>query len=242
MDGSIVKDVVDEMKEEIKSEMTEHFEKKFDEMSKKVEKKHKDQVDRLKRDMDKLMMDNETLRENLATKQKTIKNMQDTVNRSETIAKDAQKKANYNEQYSRKNNVKIHGIKEADNENTLETVKKELLKTAKVKLEDSEVIAVHRLPVRDDQITPILLKVKNSDIKARIMRTRPTFKKAGKRLSDDVTKINSELIQKLNDHEGIEQAWYMYFNGSVFAKTEGPKGRRMKFDIHDDIAEKIKKK
>ena len=71
------------------------------------------------------------------------------------------------------------------------------------------------------------------------MRQRPVVKETGYRLSDDVTKQTSDLIQRLNDTEGIYQAWF--FNGSVYALTS-ENGRRLKFDIHDDIYAKLKEK
>ena len=110
---------------------------------------------------------------------------------------------------------------------------------AKVKLEDSEIVALHRVPCKKGIPRPILVKVQNTEVKARIMRQRPVVKKADKgyRLADDVTRLNSDLIQCLNDHEGVYQAWY--WNGSVYA-SKSAKGRRINFDIHDDIDDKLK--
>ena len=51
------------------------------------------------------------------------------------------------------------------------------------------------------------------------------------RLVDDVTKLNTELINRLSSHERIESAWY--FNGSVYGKTT--EGKRLKFDIYSNI-------
>ena len=71
------------------------------------------------------------------------------------------------------------------------------------------------------------------------MRQRPVVRNAEKgiRLADDVTKSNSDLIQRLNDMDGIYQAWY--FNASVYAKAS-ENGHRIKFDIYDDVEEKLK--
>lgn len=44
------------------------------------------------------------------------------------------------------------------------------------------------------------------------------------------------LIKRLSEHQGVESAWY--FNGSVYAKVGD---KRMKFDITDDIDNKVKK-
>ena len=64
------------------------------------------------------------------------------------------------------------------------------------------------------------------------------MKSAGHRLVDDVTKLNTELIHRLTEHPAIEVAWY--FNGSVYGKTIV--GKRIKFDLHDNIDNAIKTK
>lgn len=82
------------------------------------------------------------------------------------------------------------------------------------------------------------MKMKNNDRKAHIMRHRSSVKNApGKiRIGDDVTKENSELIKRLIDTEGVTSAWF--FNGSVYGTV---KGKRVKFDILDDIEYKVSK-
>ena len=62
------------------------------------------------------------------------------------------------------------------------------------------------------------------------------MKSAGHPFVDDVTKLNSLLIHRLLEHSSIEQAWY--YNGAVYGKTLT--GRKLKFDIHDDICSVIK--
>ena len=119
-----------------------------------------------------------------------------------------------------------------------------LKSVAKVDLKEDEIVAVHRIPGKGDD-RPILLKVKNSEIKARIMRARPVFKKSkkGYRLADDVTQLNSKLIDTLNKHPLIDQAWY--FNSSVYGKPVDCE-TRIRFDLCDSddvsIARKVKKR
>lgn len=69
------------------------------------------------------------------------------------------------------------------------------------------------------------------------MRATVKSKGGGSRLADDVTKSNAELITNLLKFEGIiESAWY--FNGAVYGKD---KEKRIRFDICDDIEEKLGK-
>ena len=59
------------------------------------------------------------------------------------------------------------------------------------------------------------------------MRNRTAFRASTQyaRLSDDVTKDNSDLLQKLVKHPAIESVWY--FNCRVYAKLK-EKGEKRK--------------
>ena len=63
------------------------------------------------------------------------------------------------------------------------------------------------------------------------------MKTAGFRLVDDVTKLNTDLINRVSLHENIDSAWF--FNGSVYGKTT--EGKRHKFDIYSNIGKVIRK-
>ena len=207
-----------------------------------IEQKHKDEVYQLKEQIAGLNLDNETLREKLAERAKEMREMKEVVKVTRDAAVDAQTRSNYNEQYSRKTNIKFFGVNEGAREKTSEIVINMLKSVAKVDLKEDGIVAVHRIPGKGDD-RPILLKVKNSEIKARIMRARPVFKKSknGYRLADDVTQLNSKLIDTLNKHPLIDQAWY--FNGSVYGKPVDCE-TRIKFDLCDmddvSIARKVK--
>ncbi|KAK3098652.1 hypothetical protein FSP39_021614 [Pinctada imbricata] len=132
----------------------------------------------------------------------------------------------------------VCGVKEEVNENTLAVVQSVLKDKAGVNIEKEDVIAVHRIPTKHrDQPQPILLKVKNSEIKSKIMRKRSDVKKAGGsiKLVDDVTERNTTLINSLLRHEQIEAAFY--YNGSVYGISEG---KRYTFNIEDDITSKLR--
>ena len=149
------------------------------------------------------------------------------------VSEEAITKANYNEQYSRKNNVKILDIKElpSENEESLTRTVTDTLNTQGIILKPEDIIAIHRIPTKKGNVRPILLKLKNNTAKANIMRKRKEMKTAGHRLVDDVTKQNHGLINRLYLHPDIESAWF--FNGSVYGQTV--RNERVRFDIYDNI-------
>ena len=112
-----------------------------------------------------------------------------------------------------------------------------LLQRQNITISPEEVIAIHRIPGKRGTIKPVLIKFRNNSDKTRIMRSRAGMKALGHRLVDDVTRQNTILISKLYDNPQIESAWY--FNGSVYGKTTA--GKRLKFDIQDDIDTVISK-
>ena len=189
-------------------------------------KKWKEEVDMLREENDQLKLKIIDMKKDNQTFQKT--------------ANLALEKSNYNEQYSRKNNIKIMNVREeaGETETTLLHKVSDLLGQQEVTLSPNQVVAVHRIPGRPGGPKPILMKVTNTTVKSTIMRKRKAMKSAGHRLVDDVTKLNTELIHRLTEHPAIEVAWY--FNGSVYGKTTV--GKRIKFDLHDNIDNAIKTK
>ncbi|XP_062604976.1 uncharacterized protein LOC134266766 [Saccostrea cucullata] len=196
-------------------------------------------IDNLTKDVDRLTMENETLKEKLSETNKNNRELKKEMDQLNDLATFATVKANYNEQYSRKNNIKVYGVQETEDEDIIEVVKSVLKEKGDVEVNECDIVACHRIPgSKGKGPKPILMKMTNNDKKAHIMRKRSKVKAApgNIRLGDDVTKENGELIARLLDCEGVSSAWY--FNGSVYGEV---KKKRVKFDILDDIAHKVNK-
>ena len=100
-----------------------------------------------------------------------------------------------------------------------------------VGLAKEEILAIHRIPSKNQTVKPVILKTVNNGVKSRVMRKRQEMKAAGYRLADDVTRLNSELINRLNNNDQIHSSWF--FNGNVFARTNS--GKKIKFELFDNI-------
>ena len=133
--------------------------------------------------------------------------------------------SNYNQQYSRKFNIKIMNYPEKKDEKIRDIVKDKL----NVKVDPSEIQAIHRIPGKISEARPVIVKLVNSEVKYRIMRAKKNLpKKETVRLVDDVTKHNMGLKTRLRNCKELESAWY--FNCSLYGKT------------FDDINNKIAKR
>lgn len=150
---------------------------------------------------------------------KDVKEISDRLREAENKTKDALRMANHNEQYSRKNNFKIMDVLEEGSESEEKLTEKvcNILKSQNVEVDKQEILAIHRIPTSQGLVRPTLVKLKNNNVKSRVMRKRKELKQAGHKLVDDVTKLNAGLINRLYQNEAIESAWF--FNGAVFAQT-----------------------
>ena len=78
--------------------------------------------------------------------------------------------ANFNEQYSRKNNIKIMNWEEGDNDKDLRKgLIKKLNKNAKVVVKSEEIVAIHRIPGKAGETRPVFVKFANGECKVRVM-------------------------------------------------------------------------
>ena len=132
------------------------------------------------------------MQETIGDKNAKIRELEKRVMENEIDTKKAVNRSNHNEQYSRKTNFKILGVEEEDQENTQTTMKNTVSSLAGVKLSDDEIMACHRIPGQSGKARPILVKLRNAEVKSRVMRTRSIVKKKGQakgiRFVDDVTR------------------------------------------------------
>ncbi|KAK3102633.1 hypothetical protein FSP39_013790 [Pinctada imbricata] len=230
---AIVRRIIKKSDEERQKIISDEVEKKYA----LLKEDHDKTVDKLRRDADKAYSDIEVLREKLVDSKKEIRELTQRVIDSEEKAGIAYSKSNRNEQYSRKTNFKLYGVKESKGEDTEKIVIETIDKKADLKVDRNEILAVHRIPGKPGKERPILVKMRNSACKTKVMRKRSVLKRqgGGVTLADDVTDLNAKLINRLSRHSDIEAAWY--FNGFVYGQY---KGNRIRFDILDSIDEKLR--
>ena len=203
MNRDEIKDFISETVESVMKSITTNIQKLI---SEKVEEKTKEKKD-LEERMKSLEYEKDCLKDRLAKAENSLLAQKDRLAECEKIALASAQRSNYNEQYSRENNVKILNIPEraSETEQTLtEQVCTILLSKGNVDLDTDNIIAIHRIPGMTGSPQPVLLKLKNNSVKSSIMKQRKTMKEAGFRLVDDVTKLNTGLIGRLLIHPKID--------------------------------------
>ena len=201
----------------------------------KVDEKTKD----FKQKIGVLEEDNQSLRREIKALTSAIKKQDVKIEECDSRSKTAQSKSNQNEQYSRKNNVKIMDLKESGTESESDLISEVFTLFGKkgVTIDQSQIQAIHRIPGKVGHPKPVLIKFANNSQKTKVMVHRSAFKAMGNRLVDDVTKDNAELIKRLTEHPSITQAWY--FNGYVYGKTINDKRYKL-FEMHDKVEDVLK--
>ncbi|XP_062566342.1 uncharacterized protein MCAP_0864-like [Saccostrea cucullata] len=217
-------------------------EKLFSRYQEKFEKKLNDEVVKLREENEKLHQENKDLQKEIREHEEVLNDLHNRTEENEWMTRSAISKANFNEQYSRKNNLKIHGLPEKKGEEPLQVVN-EVLEEVGEQIKEDDVLAIHRIPGKKDQHRPIIIKLKTVEAKVKVMKKRSDIKElelqndVKVKVTDDVTQENAALITRLLQDHRISAAWY--FNGHIYGECGK---RRIKFDLYDDIDKKIRKR
>ena len=124
--------------------------------------------------------------------------------------------SNYNEQYSRKNNIKVFNFPRREKQNLRQDFINLVKGDLNVTLEERDVVAIHRLPAEHEP-SPLIVRLFSSDVKRSVMRVRKELKGRVK-FVDDVTQMNMELIKRRERSQRFDQVWY--FNCGIYGRMD----------------------
>ena len=139
-------------------------------------------------------------------------------------------------QYSRRESVRISGIPETEGENTNDIVKK-LAADIGVPLTQNDISVSHRLPGRPGTAKPIIVKFVRRDTKTTLMKSKRRLRdidRKGVFLNDDLTPFRAKLTRVLRNDPTIGNVWTI--DGRIFCITT-ENGREMKKTVEspDDL-------
>ncbi|VDI10547.1 Hypothetical predicted protein [Mytilus galloprovincialis] len=215
-----VTSLLTQMKKEMKKELKKEMMVEIQTNQEKVEQHFTSEVSRLSARIDSVEFDNENILEKNASLQKENRLLKEEIENTGRRATDAMQLSNWNEQYSRKKNVKIFYFPEKRGGGKL-----------------PQIVAAHRIPGKPGKPRPILVKFLRMESKIALLRNRKLInEKLEVRISDDVTRLNQGLLNRLYLHEDVTSAWY--FNGHIYGTDNN--GERHRFDIYDNIRQKLK--
>ena len=151
------------------------------------------------------------LNEKIRKKDKVIQELEERVVDSERRSIDALKLANYNEQYSRKHNICMLNFPEKRGESLRTDFVDLVRKDLKVDTEPDDIQAIHRIPGKKGKVKPVIVKVRNMDIKIKIMRQKKKLNNEVK-FHDDITQRNLGLMARMKKYTELENVWFCNCN------------------------------
>ncbi|PIK54717.1 hypothetical protein BSL78_08363 [Apostichopus japonicus] len=196
----------------------------FNAIQKKVETIH-DLLDKMEsRCYDLEQKVDETLKENIGLKQK-ISQMGEAQQRIQNSMNDM-------EQYSRRNNVRIFGIKENEGENICEMIKSFAEEKLSITLEDEVIDRCHRVGRNYPGTShrPILVKFTSYQHKQKLIKARRKLKATGIVIKEDLTQENAKLLHLTQKKEKVKNCWTI--DGRIIALVKTSDQQETKININ----------
>ena len=121
-----------------------------------------------------------------------------------------------NEQYSRKNNIRIYGLEENPNENLQEKIIGLAKEELGVEIKDEEIEIAHRIgQTRRSQSKPraVIIKFLSNKSKMQLLSKRKLLKGKSIAVMEDMASDLAKRLKKLKDKSSVEKAWFV--NGKI---------------------------
>jgi len=206
--------VVDRVKREITTEMTEKMDKL------------ESRIFELEIKNDDLYKENENLREQIQGSREYIEDVDYGVHM-------ALKKTNDLEQYTRKSSVRIFGLEDEKNEEiaiTIAKVNNLLNDKLHMDTKESDINIAHRLgPYTNKKCRPVIVRFMSRQHKIETIKKRKALAKSRYVIKEDLTKENENLVYELQNSDNVEAAWSN--EGKIFVKIQ-PSGAIIRI-FHD---------
>ena len=152
-----------------------------------------------------------------------IGSVQDEIQSIRLQANKSMNMSNDNEQYSRRNNLRIRGLVPDNGADMVSTVLSFLNDKLDINdLTPIDIVAAHPLPPlkpKDGRNTPpipvMLLKLRNRQIRDGIIMKRKKLKGTAYSIDEDLTALNIQLMTRLRNSDRVSQTWS--WNGKIYA-------------------------
>ncbi|CAG2239657.1 unnamed protein product [Mytilus edulis] len=211
----IFKSLSENLKKQIKKEIMSEVKSEVE----KLKTNYDSKISHLHDKLNTIEFENGNLLEKNASLHSDLRKMREVVDENNKKATESVRLGNWNEQYSRKKNVKIYHLPENRNEDLPHSLLNELKNQVKLDINPSEVVAMHRIPGKEGNPRPVLIKFLRMDTKISLLRKKKAINEALKvRIGDDITKLNQGLLNRLYQHDNVISSWY--FNGHVYGSDE----------------------
>ena len=141
---------------------------------------------------------------------------------------------NKQEQYSRRNCVRVYGVKESPKENTDALICQIAKENLSVDLEPKHIDRSHRVGRQREPVKsagpvkprPIIVKLTSYKYRQLLITNRRSLKNTGMGIQEDLTDINSKLLAEARHHVKVDAAWSS--DGRIFVIPRTSSTRKQK--------------
>lgn len=184
-------------------------------------------------EIDKLKTETQTLQKCLESQRTEFDTLQQEVWKIDTARKKAENEV---EQYSRRNNIKISGIDDTQNETATETAKKviKLIQDKKIyDLRMEHIDVAHRIPNKGHSKREVIVKFVSRNVKEAVMKNRKLLKGSGIFINDDLTRTNFQVLMcvKKKQKDEVKEAWSV--NGKILYRSFAGHVHVVKFEEYE---------
>ena len=143
------------------------------------------------------------------------------------------------EQYSRRNCLRFHGIEETSGENTDQLVISLVKDKMEIDLRPEDLDRSHRVPLRSHQrssegrspVKPIIVKFSRYNVRREVYAARSLLKGTRIYVHEDLTRERSDLLFKARELQNVARTWT--YDGRIFALTKD--NRKVKITKESDL-------
>ena len=157
--------------------------------------------------------ENEELKNRLSNLEGEFIQMRDTLNNQLFLT---QKKVVENENYMRKYNMKIYGLKENPREDLKRILIWIIYDKLNIHLQEYDIEVIHRMgkPTKD-KIRPVICRFHDRGVKYAVMMQRKSLKNTGIAFDEDLSNESIAIMKELKAHEKVKNVWS--WNGKIMA-------------------------
>jgi len=123
-----------------------------------------------------------------------------------------------NEQYARKNNIKIYGIKDNCGEDCEDIVRKMVKEYLKIEIKQGQIAIAHRILGKQGRHRPIIVRFEQHDVKYAVLKQRRQLKGTGVSIQEDLARAVWEKLDMVKESAGSTDA--RAWNGKIFIKDK----------------------
>lgn len=185
-------------------------------------------IDVIEKSLDHLSSQYDELLKKTENQSRTIEELSKKTNRLEALVVERDEEiqslklaVDNAEQYSRRNNIEIHGVEQVANENLTHIIESIAVKLDLPPPKDQSVEAVHRLHSKEGKTAPILVRFSERNTRDMWIKKRVTLRSEGIYINENLTKLLKSLFWSTRTRAKEKQYKFVWVrNGKIFVRQK----------------------